>query len=254
MRRPRMGAESVERLIGFVRAHSQASFYRNVWGKAHVFEELPTISRDDISRTPPSERRYKNERGLVKIVQDTANPFSSEWSLEDIGKEVYGVISKRPMVYFADACEALEKSLWCYTHDMLPLIGELDPDLATFSATKYDIDSLITDTESLLKLSKYLESLKKPLTGITVIGDVFKPQDILPFTRFASRIRLLLALPEVGGFADAELSMHPTFNLLPNCIVEEEESFVVVTKLTALVTPIIRYRTHIPYSQLSTTL
>ncbi len=135
------GAQTtMEALLSKVRSAPEADFYRTLWGKNARFSELPTVAREDFLRVPLSKRRYKNERALVKVVHDPRGMFLSEWSFADIGRESFGLLSKRPLVYMSDPHEAIEKSMWCYENGMVPLIGEKDHDIAMFAAGKYQID------------------------------------------------------------------------------------------------------------------
>ena len=236
---------SVDALVDAVRNHATADFYRARWGAVRAFEELPTIDRLDFLETPLSRRRYKDARSLVKIVHDGGHMFLSEWSFEDIGKEPWGTSAARPLVYMADPHEAIEKSMWCYENNIVPLIGEPDPDIAMFTASKYRINALITDTISLPKLLPFLEKQERPLSSITVLGDSFDAPALASFARFAERSRLVLRLPETGAFAESPLGP-VSFVALPGCIVSEEDGVVVITKTAQLVTPIIRYRTNLP--------
>ena len=113
--------------------------------------------REDFLDVPLSQRRYKDARSLIKIVHEGKRLFLSEWSFEDIGREPWGIPSARVLVYMTDPHEAIEKSMWCYENNMVPLIGEPDPDIAMFTASKYRIDSIIADTVSLPKLLPFLE-------------------------------------------------------------------------------------------------
>lgn len=239
--------EKLDAVISFVSKEPSAELYRTLSKATGEFSELPTVSRADFLRTPLSKRRYKNEKGLVKIVHDRNGSFLSEWSFEDIGREPWGTPSKRPFVYMDDPHGAIEKALWCYENGMVPLLGERDSDIATYAAGKYQVDSLITDPVSLPKLSSYLNGRQTLLDSITVLGDAFKPEELMPFSGFARDVRLVLCLPETGPFAEAQLSENPAFHSLQGCFIEREDTLI-VSKTATLVTPIIRYRTTIPVS------
>ncbi len=239
----RHASERLDELISLTRQHPQADFYRTRWGEAKKFEDLPTISRKDFLDVPLSQRRYKDARSLVKIVHDEGRMFLSEWSFEDIGREPWGIPSTRPMVYLSDPHEAVEKSMWCYENNKMPLIREKDTDIAMIAASKYRIDSLITDTASLQRFLPFLKRQEERLLSITIIGESFDPSSLEPFGAFAQSVRLVLRLPETGAFAESSLAPALSFTALPGCIVDEEEGLLVVTKVVQLVTPIIRYRT-----------
>jgi hypothetical protein len=238
--------EQLSALISGMSTHPEADFYRDHWGGKTGLENLPAVTREDFLRVPLSRRRYKNETSLVKIVREDARSFLSEWSFADIGKESFGLRSERPMVYMSDPYEAIEKSMWCYENGMVPLVGEKDADVAMFAASKYDIDSLITDAVALPKLRPYLEGRGR-LKSISVLGTVFDLRELASYVGFTETLRLVLSLPETGAFAEADYAQEPRFKALPGCMIERGET-IVVSKVRLLVTPVIRYRTDIPSS------
>jgi hypothetical protein len=231
-------------LITMTAEHSGVDFYRSKWGKERSFEALPTISREDFLRVPLSRRRYKVEKALVKVVHDPSGVFLSEWAFSDIAKEAYGLASARPLVYMTSPHETIEKAMWCYGNGVVPLAGEKDPDIAMYAAGKYRVTSMITDPEALQKFKPYFDSHER-LESISVVGTAFDLGELQPFRAYADTVRLVLALPETGAFAEAPLSSEPRFTALPDCFIERDETLV-VSKQLPLVTPIIRYRTEIP--------
>lgn len=246
-----MQVQTVQNYIDRLYNH-RADFYRTRWRKRRLFSELPFISRADFIQTPLSARRYEQKDSLVKLVRTNKGWFLSEWGFEDIGREAFGIESRRPMVYISDSHEAIEKSMWCYEHNMVPLIGEMDPDIAMYAASKYQIDSLITDENSLPKLLPYLRNRTEPLVGLTILGLSFNVETLAPFSEYSQRSRLVLCRAETGAFAEATLSPDPVFTLLPQCIGERAGDSFVLTKLADIVTPIVKYKfepgalSHIP--------
>ena len=204
-------------------------------------------SRTDFLRIPLEDRRSKHEKSLVKIVQTDSGNFLSEWSFDDIAREPYGVLSKRPMVYMLDAHEAIEKSMWCYEHAMVPLIGERDPEIASYTAGKYQIDQLISDPEACIALLPYLSSRSEPLESLSIIDSSFGKQRLMQFASCAKQVRLVLALPETGVLAEASLSEEPLFSVVSGCQGAVGDTFI-VTKQPSLVTPIIEYDTALSVS------
>ncbi|HEY4502160.1 MAG TPA: hypothetical protein VJJ20_03810 [Candidatus Paceibacterota bacterium] len=235
--------ENLDTFIQRIHQHD-APFYREHWGGVQKFAELPVVTREDFLKTPLSLRRYKDEKALIKIVHDPAGAFLSEWSFVDIGREAYGLPARRPMVFLENPHEAIEKSMWCYEHGMLPLVGEKTLEIATYAAEKYKIDSLITDTSSLIKLEPYVRG-RGPLDSISILGERFEPKELLHFGQYARQVRLVLALPETGAIAAAALAAEPRWEALPDCILENTETLL-VTKKRLLVTPIVRYQTTLP--------
>lgn len=232
-------------LIEKTAAHS-ARFYIDRWGTLRDHSDLPTITREDFLDTPLSKRRYKEERSLIKIVHDGKRAFLSEWSFDDIAKEEWGTIGKRPLVYMTDAHEALEKSMWCYEKGVVPLIGEPDPDIAAFAASKYKIDSLVTDARALVRLETFLRA--HVLEHIAIVGESFDVSTLQPFAEFASQIELVLARPETGALARARFAEKLTFTPVSNCHIRRDGESLIVTKTALLITPIIRYRFESPHA------
>ncbi len=239
-----MSDEQIEELITWVR-RAPSSFYSGHWGRAKGLPNLPHVSRADFIHAPLSQRRYKDERAFVKIVHNSGGPFLSEWSFEDIAREPWGVKSKRPMVYMTDPHEALEKSMWCYDRGMVPLIGEKDADIASYAASRYQVDQLITDVAALERLRPYLDGRSEQLEAITLVGAAFDRNSLTQYSPYARTVRCVLALPETGAIAEATLS-EPIMRPLSNCVLENNNGELVVTKLAQLVTPIVKYRTGIP--------
>lgn len=235
----------IEKLVTWVREYPDSDFYKTHWRGERDFRTLPTVSCADFLHVPLSKRRYKKGRALTKIVHTPEGPFLSEWSFDDIGREPWGVPSKRPMVYLEDSHEALEKSMWCYENGMVPLIGERDADIAMFAAGKYQIDQLVTDPASLPKLSPYLNSRGEKLLSLTILGDSFDVPALMSFSDVAHTVRLVLRLPETGAIAEGSLTEHPIFRPTGGAFLEIEEGFLMATKTALLTTPVIRYRTGI---------
>lgn len=237
--------EPIERLVTDIRAHPSADFYRAAWGGVTSFDALPVVSRDAFAACPLSQRSYKIEQGLVRVIHGPTGPYLSAWGYTDIAREPYGLPSKRPLIHFTDAHETVEKSMWSYFNHMVPLAGEKNNAVTELSARAFDIDSLITDPLMLANLLPYVQARTEPLASISLISHAFDPEDLMRYRTFANRIRLVLALPETGAFAQAELTEHVRFTLLGNCRIEDRET-IVLTKVAPLITPIIRFDTGIP--------
>lgn len=234
----------LQTLIDTVAKHG-TDWYATRWGGVHERGELPVVTRQDFLATPLSKRRYKDEKALVKIVHTPQGPFLSEWAFTDIAAEPWGTVTDRPFVYMTDPHSAVEKSMWCYEQNRVPLIGEKHPDIAAVAAKKYQIDSLIADPESVMKLLSYIQSRSQKLRSLTLVADSFSPHELLPLRAYAEEVRLVLALPETGILGVAALSESPVFTLPDNTVAESIDGKLVFTKTTLLVTPIIRYATHI---------
>lgn len=234
-------AEDAQALVDWARTNESSSFYRGKWGNETLFDRLLPITRDDLISVSLSRRRYKSEKALIKIVRSTEGAFASQWSFSDSAKEEWGDIGLRPLVYLEDPDDALEKSLWCYERNVLPLIAEVTPDITSGAAEFYDIDSMIVDAPSLPKIRPYLERRKEPLEYTAIHGASFDCTRLLPYASYAKRVELILTLPETGAIAHAPLGSDPLFKPVSNCHVDLAED-VLLTKLAKLTTPIIRYK------------
>lgn len=108
--------------------------------------------------------------------------------------------AKRPMVLMKNIYEAIEYCLFCYEHNILPLIGEWGNDAVVVATAKqYNIDGLFIDKESLLKFENLLGGANLPIKRIIIIDRSFEKSDL---TRFpATKKDFILSLPETGPFA-----------------------------------------------------
>ncbi len=240
----------IEAFVREIRECPDADFYRTIWGKADTFSSLPCTTRDHFTQYPLSRRTYKKEQGIVRVVRGSGGPFLSAQSFSDIAREPYGIPEKRPLVFFADTHDAVEKSMWAYLNGMVPLAGEKHGAVTIAAARTYQIDSLITDPVSLLSLLPYLEERAEPLASISLVHHAFNPADLMQYRAFAKTIRLVLSLPETGAFATAALTDDLQFSLLEDCSIEQGKKTIVLTKYERLVTPIIRYDTGLLSSDL----
>lgn len=250
----------IDSLIAAVWESKESEFYRSKWGSAGetlpVFAELPCCSAEDFIRTPLHDRVYKKDKGLAKIVRIYEKPFLVQWSLADLAAERFGFTdSARPLVMLSDAHEAIEKSLWFYEHDILPLIGEIhNVPVSAFAAKTYGIDAIVSDE---YMLSRTLPELEKvydlgKVASLTLIGAHFAAASIAYLRQFKN-VQYILALPETGSFAAscprALAEGKFCFHSDDGSYLELVGEHLVVTRLRLLVTPIIRYKTSIRAAQ-----
>lgn len=128
---------------------------------------------------------------FTKIVRSDVGPTLFGRTIEDMKMESWGVQSARPLVYLANAHEAVEKSLWCYLNNMVPLIGERDPDLTARLAAMYGIDSIIADVPSLKLLFSRFFPHHGQIVAISLLGGSFDETEYAPFRAHTSRFRLV---------------------------------------------------------------
>jgi hypothetical protein len=242
---------------------ASAGFYRKLF-REHDFRSEDLKSPDDLKKIPIinfqnlinislPERLFEGDLSdgeFVKIVKKYEKTFLIQRSLSDIKEENYGSFCKFPQILLSDSHDALEKSLWFYEHNIIPLIGEPNNLEATsYSAVKLGIDFLLIDEEMFLKYFPILkQKYETSNLSITLIDDYFNLSKIIGIFPFPDRLKFILALPETGAFAEScpddlkkgELIFHSDKNSLL-----EMGGRLIVTKLIKMPTPIIRYQTEI---------
>ena len=229
----------------------QSTFYRKQWKTSSrpTIQQIPTISQADLQKTSFNDRLYKQDQGYVKVVDWYEHPFLIARGLKDIAQEAYGAEGDRPLVLFTLAYEGIEKSLWCFEHNRLPLISEKSARTTAQMAAKYHADALICDSET---LRAHLPSLNElygvgNIKHLDIIDSSFDLDLIQMHFRHAT-VTLRLGLPEAGVFATGSMPEGKetvVFKTLPHALLQEEGSKLAVTRLLELHTPIIRYQTDI---------
>lgn len=244
----------IEKIISQTKDSNYSDFYRQLWkdiGNEISLDTLPLCSVSRLIETPISKRLYSAKKSITKIVKQYNIPFLIERTLKDISEENFGYVCKRPFVFLSNSHEAVEKSLWFYENNMLPLIGENNNvHVAVSSAVGYKIDGLIVDDKT---ANSFLPLLEKEydvskINTITLIGDNFDTIDISKLIKKYQKVRFVLALAETGAFAESCPEMLHDGILLfhedENSVVEEGNC-TVITKAIFSPTPIIRYQTNI---------
>lgn len=247
--------QTLRNFIRYIGTEAENGFYRSFWnscGAAQYDTSVPPIDVSPFIETPLRDRKYKHEPGIVKVVNRNGAYFLIKYTRRDIRNETYGIASKRPFVFLSDRAETLEKAWWFYEHNILPAAGEHNNLPASgYLANWFDADQLVTDMRTLRSLLPMIEKTSSTLKidMLTVFDSHFEAdENIFPlFERFRS-IRLILGLPETGVIAHAcpeafkrkDILFHPDRHALV-----EPDGLLVVSKLSLLTTPIIRYRTDI---------
>lgn len=195
----------------------------------------------------PYLRRLYHTRGLfTKVAYDGERPFLIGRRLDDIALESYGGTGTRPLVAFSSGHEGLEKSLWCYSKNILPLVGDDDPDITAMLSARFEADALITDSETLASL---LPSLARyyaldRFRSVSVVDTAFNLSLIRRMFRQAA-VSLVLGLPETGAIAcacaDALREGRTYFHAAPAVRIERERELT-FTRDALLPTPLIRYQ------------
>lgn len=180
-------------------------------------------------------------------------PFLVPRRLADIGRENFGTACERPLVLFADPQEALEKSLWFYAHNILPLMGEPNNLAVTaFTAKSYGIDAIVSEfpiaAEFIEKFSSEYDISR--IKTLTLIGRRFTYAELESFMAGGRHVRALLALPDVGAFAESctrrlsegEVVFHPDATAELSL---GDGGTIVVTKTIELLEPVAKHTTGI---------
>lgn len=209
---------------------------------------LPCSSKKDFLGTPLSDRTYINGRGFVKIIDSKSNPFLIKRILTELKEEQYGIIGHRPTVLFSDGHESLEKALWCYEQNVLPVLGEsANISITDFLIYRYESDSFLGDIEILEQLFANNKNVFPYGKVFNLYGNDFSISKVQEYIS-PDKLNLILALPEIGAFAysckqhlkEGRTVFHPD----KNSIIELEEN-IIVTKLIYMPTPVIRYKTNL---------
>ncbi len=250
----------LQKLLKKVSSSKESGFYRKMWTgvysakKPPDFDSLPIISVEDIIKCKFDDRIYTKDGLFVKIIYRDNVPFLLARTKKDISKEDYSEIRyERPLVTFESSHESIEKGLWHYGKNILPLMAEDNLTITLITSGRYGIDSIMGDAVSLKKLSQsgsqYFDNTK--IKNVTVIDSRFdeNPCNFLNGAFVNAQLQLILALPETGTLAKVckeNISGKLVFHPVENTIIEiRNDEKLVVTRLIMLPTPIIRYSTGI---------
>ena len=227
-----------------------SDFYRTtVWDTPPPempHEKLLPCTRAQYAAVPFLARLYRTEGLLTKVAYEGEKPFLIGRHHDDIASESYGMLGNRPLVAFSDIHESLEKSLWCYTRNILPLIADSNPDITAMLANRYEADTLIADTATLPVLLPALAQHYKlsAFRFVSIVDTVFD-LSLLKKMFPEAELSLVLGLPETGGIAftcpDALKEGHIVFHTAPHRAIEHSNELT-VTDDRLLPTPLIRYR------------
>lgn len=251
----------LNRIIRYVSNSRESSFYKDIWRNAHLknteigFETLPVINIGNIIKCKFDDRTYIKNGLFVKIIYHENVPYLLARTKDDISKEDFGETKYgRPLVFFENSHESIEKALWLHDKNILPLVAEDNLNVVLMTAARYEIDSIVGDALSVKKLLQVQSGLRHfdhgKITAVTVIDSHFGENlHVLLSESFPSaKIDMILALPETGSLGrvcqenkDGKLVFHP----VDNTVVEICGNRLVATRIILLPTPIIRYETRI---------
>lgn len=258
----KMKKQKLQKLLYTVLTSTKSSFYRDHYNNQFTLRDAENfLEKGDIKKIPMltwkeiqschfKERSYIDGQILVKIIHRYSTPFLFARSLGDIGAEDYGVIGERPLMLFEYCHEGIEKGLWIYERNILPLVREENLDITGMLVQKYRVDSILAESNMLFTFVPYLKRhyTLPAILHLTVIDHTFDAE-FLRNTFSNAKLYLRLGLSETGVFGipcihergRKDILFHPE----KNSIVEIQDSELIVTRLTEFPTPIIRYKTGI---------
>ncbi len=243
--------EKLKQLLRSVYNSPKSNFYRNLYTQkginAHgLWENLPFVTQHDLIKTPLNDRLYLDKPIFVKIIHGDAGSFLFGRTVENIAQEYYGKVGERPLVAFSSSYEGIEKSLWVYEQNMLPLINLDAVRLTVLAAEKYDIDSIVGDIASITALGQELP--QKQRSRIKYINIIDSRRTNIDHSLFPNaEMREIFSLPETGNIAERcpTQKTKAVWHGFKNVFIENDENKLVITKYELLPTPLIRYRTKI---------
>ena len=251
-------AGGMTEMITRVLASEESRFYLDYYRKnnfsaselkrSRVPRDIPLTSRETLAATPFLERIYTTRNLFTKITCQDDIPLLIGRTEEDIRAEDFGVLGQRPLVLFGNVYEGIEKGLWAYTRNILPLISENNLDISAKAAVAYGVDSIIGGTEELKAFTpRFPEHNRNMVTSVSIVDVVFDAPFVHEHFQHA-QLSLVLGMPETGSIAHACQSAlkkgAPVFHPDKNTILEFENTLL-ITRMLDLPTPIIRYDTKI---------
>ncbi|MBI4119314.1 MAG: hypothetical protein HY456_00520 [Parcubacteria group bacterium] len=251
-------SEDLKKILKTVIA-ADVDFYRKKYAQAGLdiseswieelteekFKLLPITTKKEVALAPYRSRLYEEKSGLNKLIncEEAGRYFLIHRTLEEIRRDDLPFAGERPMVLLNDVYEAIERCLFFYEKNMLPLIGEVyNPAVVTATARQYNVDTMFIDHASIVSFRDALLKLNLPLKSVTVIDPAFEKNDF----EWPENVKLnfVLSVPETGRIAYAcpEATAEKKFIFHPYDDVHIEPGLAVVTSARLKACPMIRYR------------
>lgn len=248
-------------LLKFI-VSAEADFYRKKYSEAGItvseqwlndlteekFKFIPVVTKKEIALAPYRSRLYEEKSGVNKLIncEEAGRYFLVHRTLEEIGQDDLPFKGERPMVLLNDIYEAIERCLFFYEKNILPLIGEIyNPAVVTATARQYNVDNLFIDHASIVNFRDALLKLNLPLKSVTVIDSAFEKSDF----DWPQNIKLnfVISLPETGRIAYAcpEAIAERKFVFHPYGDVHIEPGLAVISSARLKACPIIRYQSYV---------
>lgn len=258
--------QKIKELIGLVLA-AKPDFYRKKYASAGIdvtrldtlnesnWNSFPILTKQELAYAPYDSRCYGEKPGLNKLIfsNEADQYFLIHRTLEEIRQEQLPYDGTRPMVIFENVYEAIERCLYFYEQNVLPLIGEFhNPAVIYATARQYEVDTIFMDRAAIRAFREKLLEILPALKSVTVIDDTFSQEDL----EWPEKIKLnfTLSIPEIGSIAHAcpesivqkDLIFHPADDVY---IEPSALSIITTTRLKAC--PMLRYRSHIYFEKIS---
>lgn len=201
------------------------------WKKLSV---TPLQERTCSGKTPPTHATLVEKEGIRAWILRTAT---------SIAQEAYGIEdSERPCIAFPHRTESMEKALWFYENNILPLVSSANPILTKVHMEKYKCDSFVGSFKT---LSMHTTLLPLSITHIHIIDSTVDVA-VLKSLKGKYMVSCTLALPEFGTLGKLDMDnfseSHLSFEIHKTAHIEWGES-ALATKLLPLPTPMLRYET-----------
>ena len=211
------------------------------------FKTLPAATKEEIARAPYAGRLYQEGSGITKLIPcvEAGRSFLLHRTLEEIKEDDLPYEGARPMVLMSNMYEAIERCLFFYERNILPLIGEFrNPAVAVSSARQYNIDALVMDHTAVLQYRRMLCALNLNIQSVTVVDSTFHKDDFSGWPPETTKY-FVVSFPETGRLAyscpraaaEDKLVLHP----YPDVYIEPS-ALSVITSVRFKSCPMIRYR------------
>jgi len=239
----------IQPLISHLRAYPLNTLYPLDFEKSNstALVDIPnTLTWKNIVACPLEKRTYSNEPTFSLIVAKPSGTALIPRTLTDMAGEHFGIKeSTRPFIAFPSHLESMEKGFWFYEHGVLPLIACNPPKLALIHAEKYQSDAFLGSNET---ARLFMNELPLSIKYAHIIDEIYDPSVFNSFRERGIRTSFTLALPETGSLGnlcqDSATGEKLIFHTTPGTYLELGNR-TIVTKLSSLASPVLRYETSI---------
>ena len=219
-----------------------------------TLDSVVPLTWSDLVACPLDRRLYQeSDKCFVKIAYKNDVPILIARNRKELADEPYYIgTSTRPLVGCSNRAVGIELGIWFFEHNIIPLLEMHEAKMTASLAGKYQADSFTGDMEAAQRLLPELATHSDidllEFVHIVGISDCY---DIEFLSQYISieKIHISAYLPVCGLWAQAcpeQLSKtgKVVFHPLDSVIVEGQTNLL-LTKLSPLLTPILRYETGI---------